>query len=148
MPDFLSTSQRSALMSRIRGKNTKIERRMFSLLRKCNVRFGKHLKSLPGCPDIVIRSGKLVVFVDGDFWHGRALSKWRHKLAPFWLEKIQQNIARDLRRRRELRKLGWKVIRLWGKDVLRKPETCLERILRALTPVKTRQVFRRVAGRG
>jgi DNA mismatch endonuclease (patch repair protein) len=129
MADFLSKRERSALMSRIRGKNTGIEKVVFSLLRERGIRFRRHQKRLPGCPDIVIADAKLAIFVDGDFWHGRHYVKWRKTVAPFWRDKIATNMARDKERRGKLRRLGWRVMRVWGSDVRKRSDFCLERIL-------------------
>ena len=131
MPDFLNKRERSALMSRIRGKNTEIERTVFGLLRRCAIPFSRHDRKLPGCPDVVIRKAKVAVFVDGDFWHGRGFKRWRHTLAPFWATKIEVNIRRDRATRKRLQALGWKVLRIWGKDIKRKPDCCLNQILKA-----------------
>jgi DNA mismatch endonuclease, patch repair protein len=130
MADFLSKRERSALMSRIRGKNTGIEKAVFGLLRNKGVRFRRHAKRLPGCPDVVIPDVRLAIFLDGDFWHGRHYVKWRRTLAPFWRDKIETNIARDKARRGKLRRLGWRVMRIWGSDIRKRSDSCLERILR------------------
>lgn len=128
--DFLTKRERSALMSRIRGKNTGIERVVFALLRRSGLKFAKHAKVLPGCPDAVIHDAKLAVFVDGDFWHGRNFVRWRARVSPTWRLKIEMNMARDESKRRKLRRLGWRVVRVWGKDVARNPNKCLAKILR------------------
>src|SRR5262245_43063992 len=78
--DFLTRTERSALMSRIGGKNTGIERTVFTLLRRSGLRFRRHVRALPGCPDAVLHDFKLVVFVDGDFWHGRGYRRTKTKL--------------------------------------------------------------------
>ncbi len=132
MPDFLTKRERSALMSRIRGKNTGIERSVFRRLRIEGVAFSRHAKSLPGRPDVVIRSAKLAVFLDGDFWHGRRFEQWRYRLSPFWRKKIEGNISRDRSCRGRLRRMGWRVLRLWGKDILRSEDRCIARIRKIL----------------
>jgi DNA mismatch endonuclease, patch repair protein len=129
MTDFLTPSRRSALMSRVRGKNTRIELAMFEMLQARRIRFSVHADELEGHPDIVLKNPRLVVFVDGDFWHGRNYEAWQHKLQPLWASKIEQNIRRDKRQRSKLRRQGWHVIRLWGSQILKDPERCVERIL-------------------
>jgi DNA mismatch endonuclease (patch repair protein) len=81
------------------------------------LRFRKHRKDLPGKPDIVFVSAKVVVFVDGDFWHGYEFDKWKEDLSSFWRKKISDNIKRDQRNFKRLRKTGWRVIRIWEHDI-------------------------------
>ena len=113
MPDFLTKKERSRLMSRIRGKNTKPELAMASMLRKDGIRYRRYADDLPGKPDFVLKGRKVAVFVDGKFWHGRGFDEWRHKLKPFWDDKISNNIRRDRRVNAQLRRKGWSIIRVW-----------------------------------
>ena len=131
MPDFLSKTERSARMSRIRGTNTGPERGMFRMLRREGVYFARHARGLPGSPDIVFRRCRLAVFIDGDFWHGRNFGRWRAGLTEYWRDKIAKNISRDRRVARRLRTQGWNVVRLWAKDLERDPESGLDMILSA-----------------
>ena len=126
----LTKEQRSAVMSRMRGTNTAAERIVIELLRRRRVSFGTHGHDLPGRPDVVFKGRRLAVFVDSDFFHGRAFPDWKHKLSPFWLEKISGNIRRDRRVDRRLWKTGWSVLHLWSRDVQRDPAKSLSRILR------------------
>jgi len=96
MADFLTPEQRSKRMSLIRGKDTVPERAMARLLRRAGIKYRSQAR-LPGTPDFRIIGSRAVVFVDGDFWHGRDFDSWRHKLAPFWLAKITRNRERDTR---------------------------------------------------
>lgn len=84
--DYLSKARRSEVMANVKGKNTSLEKAMFALLRHENVKFWRHVKALPGKPDIVFPSQKIAIFVDGDFWHGYKYSVWGHKLQPYWEE--------------------------------------------------------------
>jgi DNA mismatch endonuclease (patch repair protein) len=117
MTDNLTPAQRSYCMSRVRGKDTGLELRVRSDLHRLGLRFRKHLKSLPGTPDIVFTKAKIAVFIDGDFWHGYQLPSWEHKLSDFWKKKITKNRERDDQNRRTLRAMGWEVIRLWQHDL-------------------------------
>jgi len=135
MTDFMSSADRSSLMSRIRGKNTRIERLMFDALKRRGVRFSTHLDGLEGHPDIAIRKWRLLVFLDGDFWHGRNFELWHHKLTPSWAAKIERNVQRDRRQRAKLRRQGWHVIRLWGSEILKNSEKCADRVLSRLTKI-------------
>jgi len=101
-------------MSLIKAKDTGIERLIFKYLKSQDINFRKHYKLLIGKPDIVIPSKKIVIFIDGDFWHGWHYNKWSYKLPnEFWRTKIEENMRRDKRIFRNLRKDGWKILRVW-----------------------------------
>ena len=77
---------------------------------------------LPGRPDVVFSRARVLVFVDGDFWHGRHLATRIRKLAAghnaqYWVEKIRANVERDRRQNAQLRALGWVVLRFWESDI-------------------------------
>jgi len=129
MTDIMSKEKRSALMSRIRGKNTKPELAVGSALRKAGFRPIRHYGRLPGRPDFVFVRARVAVFVDGDFWHGWRFPLWEHKLTPFWRDKIATNRERDQRNFRELRRDGWTVIRIWEHQIEKDLEGCIERII-------------------
>lgn len=129
MPDNLTPEQRSYCMSRIKGKDTGLEVRIRSALHKRGLRFRKHLKELPGRPDIVFSRARVVVFVDGDFWHGYRFPSWEHKVSDFWKKKISKNRERDIRNHRKLQKMGWAVIRLWQNDIERDFDGCIRKIV-------------------
>jgi len=128
--DIMSVETRSQLMSRIPGKNTKPEKIIFARLNQRHVYFAKHVKTLPGKPDIVFRRARLAVFIDGDFWHGWRFPLWQHKLSDEWNKKIAANRSRDQRNFRELRRIGWKVLRIWEHQIEKSPDACVELILR------------------
>lgn len=117
MTDNLTPEQRSYCMSRIKGKDTGLEVQVRSALHIHGLRFRKHVKDLPGKPDIVFTKARLAVFIDGDFWHGYRFPSWENKVSDFWKKKISQNIERDARHHRKLRKMGWTVIRLWQHEL-------------------------------
>ena len=117
-------------MSRIRGKDTGPERRLRSVLHARGLRFRKHVRELPGTPDIVFTRARVVVFVDGDFWHGWRFPLWEHKLSPFWAEKIRRNRQRDRRNFAKLRRMGWKVIRVWEHQIEKDVDSVADRIQR------------------
>lgn len=117
MPDRLTPQQRSYCMSRVKGKNTTVERIVRSELHKQGLRFRKHVTRLPGKPDIVFAKEKVAIFIDGDFWHGYHFPRWEHKLQPFWKNKVAETRKRDQKNFRKLRRMGWKVIRIWEHDV-------------------------------
>lgn len=124
----MSPETRSKVMARIRGKDTGPERLLRSLLHARGLRFRKNVRTLPGTPDVVFGKAKVAIFVDGDFWHGWRLDEWEAKLRPQWAEKLCRNVARDQVVRGELRRTGWKVIRVWEHDLVRDPEGWAARI--------------------
>ncbi len=130
--DIMSPEKRSALMGKIRGKGTKCELAVAQLLNSAEFEFDEHARDLPGRPDFVLRQSRVVIFVDGDFWHGWRFPRWRLKLSESWEEKIAKNRRRDSRNFRALRRAGWKVVRLWEHQVERNPARCLERIWTAV----------------
>ena len=129
MADKFSKAKRSAIMSRIRSKNTSLEINFRKLLWKNGLKgFRIHYK-LPGKPDIVFVSKRVVVFLDGDFWHGYNWKKLG-KIPPrkYWQKKIQKNIDRAKKYNKMLKKDGWKVIRLWEHEVKKNAEKCINKI--------------------
>lgn len=132
MPDNLTPAQRSYMMSRVRSKDTAPELAIRKLAHARGLRFRKHCRWLPGCPDLVFVRSRVVVFVDGDYWHGWRFPAWRDNLGVYWRQKIERNRRRDVRNFRRLRRDGWFVIRLWEHDVKRDPERCVDRIVAAV----------------
>ncbi len=132
MTDNLTPEQRSHCMSRIKGKDTGLENRVRSELHKRGFRFRKHLKELPGKPDVVFTKDKVAVFIDGDFWHGYRFPEWEHKLSDFWKTKISKTIERDAKNHQQLCDMGWTVIQLWQHDLEKSFEECIERIVSAV----------------
>jgi DNA mismatch endonuclease (patch repair protein) len=126
--DNLTKAQRSYCMSRVRTVDTDLESRVRTGLHRRDLRFRKHLRSLPRSPDIVFGTEKVAVFVDGDFWHGYRFPVWKHTLSPFWQEKIDRNRSRDGRNFARLRRQGWLVIRTWQRDVKRNLDRCLDEV--------------------
>src|SRR5437667_10438228 len=109
MADIFSRRKRSWLMSRVRSRDTRPERAVMSVLRSMRCQFGKYDGTLPGRPDIVLRRRKKVIFVHGCFWHGhaRCLGSTRPVTNKgFWHRKLDENLKRDRRTVRTLRKLG------------------------------------------
>jgi len=126
MPDFLTPAERSKRMSLIKGKDTKPEKAMARILSSAKIKYKRNVRGMPGTPDFVIPGKKLIVFVDGEFWHGKDTDLMA--LSPFWRAKISNNVRRDKRVDRRLRRMGWSVYRFWEKDVKSRPEWCLKRI--------------------
>ena len=114
--DRLSADQRSAVMRRIHGRNTAPELLVRRLLHRNGYRFRLHDRTLPGCPDIVLRSRKSVIFVHGCFWHQHRKCADGHvpqSRLSYWGPKLERTRARDTLHRAHLRKLGWRCLVLW-----------------------------------
>jgi DNA mismatch endonuclease, patch repair protein len=114
--DTLNPIQRSAVMARVRGRDTQPELRVRRLLHRMGYRYRLHSKNLPGKPDLVFSSRRKVVFVHGCFWHRHrncVLARLPKSRKNFWLPKLEGNRLRDARRLRELRKLGWTPMVVW-----------------------------------
>jgi DNA mismatch endonuclease (patch repair protein) len=141
MPDRHSQAQRSWNMSQIKGMNTTPEVAVRRCAYKRGLRYRTHVMSLSGRPDMVFHSARLVVFIDGDFWHGWRFPQWKGRLKPFWEAKIERNRRRDKKNFRKLRREGWHVIRLWEHEVKADVEDCVDRIVRAIGRAGTRQSF-------
>lgn len=129
MADNLTPEQRRYCMSRIKGKDTGPEVRVRSELHRRGLRFRKHVKDLPGKPDVVFPRAKVAVFIDGDFWHGYRFSSWEHKVSDFWRKKISKNRERDGRDHQMLREMGWKVVRLWQHELEKDLEASIDRVV-------------------
>lgn len=128
----MSPEKRSAVMSKIRGKDTGPERQVAAALAFLDEPWESHVKDLPGRPDFVFRSSKVIVFVDGDFWHGWRFPTWKDKLSVAWEQKIADNRSRDQRNQRKLRRLGWKVVRIWEHQIHRDLDAAVARVVSVL----------------
>jgi DNA mismatch endonuclease (patch repair protein) len=116
-------------MSQVKSKDTNLEKAMRSALHASGLRFRKHIKTLPGKPDIVFPNAKVAVFIDGDYWHGYRFPVWEHKLSSFWREKIRKNRERDQKNFRKLRRTGWRVIRIWQHEIKKDIASCVARVI-------------------
>jgi len=132
MADVLTPSQRSYCMSRVKGKDTGLERLVRSELHKRGYRFRKHVKNLPGKPDIVFVKKKVAVFLDGDFWHGFRFPQWERTLSKFWRKKIGETRKRDQRNFAKLRRMGWRVIRIWEHTIEKDLDGVVRRIAKSV----------------
>ena len=133
----LETTHR--IMSSIHSKNTKPEMALRRALWKRGMRYRVNDNRLPGKPDIVFTKAKIVIFCDGDYWHGhnwaiRGLDSLENELehySVYWQKKIRSNVERDEKNNSLLRDSGWFVIRIWASEIKKDPEECAERIIRA-----------------
>ena len=137
MADTLSKRARSERMSLVRGKNTKVELTVRSLVHKLGYRYGLHAGDIPGRPDLVFRSRRKVIFIHGCFWHNHSHASCKIARLPksnsdYWADKLRRNVERDAVRRAELRRLGWKVLVIWECQA-KSIEKHMQRIERFLT---------------
>lgn len=128
-------------MSAVKSANTTPEVLLRKTLWRMGLRYRLNVKTLPGKPDIVFAKAKVALFVDGDFWHGR---QWRLRgykslesqfdgvsNKPYWVEKIRRNIARDREVGGQLRKLGWRVVRVWESEIKKDVGKAVKQVLKS-----------------
>ncbi len=128
---FYTTPQRSKTMSKIRSKDTKPELMLRKALWERGHRYRLRVKNLPGSPDIVFRKKKLVIFVDGEFWHGFNWTEKKKKIKSnrgFWIPKIERNMQRDEENNNLLKEMGWTVLRYWESFIKKDIKTCVDMI--------------------
>ncbi|MFZ2524837.1 MAG: very short patch repair endonuclease [Candidatus Ferrigenium altingense] len=133
MSDIWSKKKRSEVMSLIRSRGNKAtELRLIEVFREFGITGWRRSQPLLGKPDFTFRHERVVVFVDGCFWHGCPKCYKRPKSnRKFWDTKIANNRKRDRLVSRELRRLGWQVVRIWQHQ-LDKPARAAGRVIRAL----------------
>ena len=109
-------------MSHIRSKNSKPEELVRKYLFSKGFRYRKNVKTLPGCPDIVLPKYKTVIFVNGCFWHKHDCPRfvWPSTNEEYWRPKIMGNVERDKRNFAELQQLGWTVLTVWECELKKK----------------------------
>jgi len=137
MTDILSPSQRKLNMSHIRGKNTGPEIKLRKLLWTRGVRGYRIHYNLPGKPDIVFTKKKIVIFVDGCFWHKCPICfQEPDTRKEFWMKKIGTNVDRDLKITKQLQEEGWTVLRFWEHEIRKTPDDVVEKIIQRLKSAK------------
>lgn len=116
MVDVVSKTDRARMMSGIRGKNTTPELLIRRFLHSSGFRYSLHERTLPGCPDLVLKRYRAVVFVHGCFWHRHEGCKYAATPATrpdFWMAKLEGNRNRDEMARQKLLEMGWRVAVVW-----------------------------------
>lgn len=119
-------------MKRIRGINTNPGITLRKALWSQGIRYRLNVKKLPGKPDIVILKSKLVIFIDGEFWHGYKWEEKRPKLKSnrdYWIKKIEGNIERDTLNAKKLEDLGYTVFRFWEHEIKKNLSGCMSIII-------------------
>jgi DNA mismatch endonuclease (patch repair protein) len=121
-------------MARIRKfGNASTELRMLRLLRQHGIIGWRRHLSLPGRPDFAFPHERVVLFIDGCFWHRcPRCSQIPRSRRAYWLPKLLRNVERDREADRLLRKLGWKVLHVWEHSLEKQPIRVIARLLRLL----------------
>ena len=136
-PSYAGLRPASEAASRAKRANRSEDTAHEVLLRKglwrIGLRYRKHVAGLPGKPDLAFVSARVVVFCDGDFWHGRDWKRLRRHLskrhnAAYWIAKIARNRQRDAENTKRLDEHGWLVIRLWETEVKQDPGAAAQKI--------------------
>lgn len=133
---FQTTATRSRLMSRIKSVNTSPEIALRKYLWGLGVRYRKNYSKLIGKPDIVFTKNKLVVFIDGEFWHGYLWEDKKDRIVSnrdYWIHKIESNIIRDKLVNQELSAQGWYVLRFWEHEIKCDIQRCALKVIELLT---------------
>jgi DNA mismatch endonuclease (patch repair protein) len=144
MADVFSREKRSSVMACVHGADTTPERQVRLTLFAMGYRYRLHVKSLPGRPDIVLPKHRIVIRVNGCFWHGHPCPNGRLPASnrTYWRPKIAGNVRRDKRTRRQLRAMGWQVLTLWECDLRRWSSGNLSDRLKQLLTRAARQTER------
>ena len=138
VPSFVGLKPASEAASRSKRANRKRNTRPELLLRKAawalGLRFRTHVPGLPGNPDLVFARARVVVFCDGDFWHGREWRRLRVQLlrrhnSAYWIAKIRRNRKRDREQTSQLIRAGWMVLRLWETEIVHSPNSAAAMVL-------------------
>lgn len=136
MADNHSKEVRSKNMSHIRSTNSKPEEVVRKYLFSKGLRYRKNVRTLPGCPDIVLPKYKTVIFVNGCFWHKHDCSRfvWPSSNEEYWRPKILRNVERDQTNIATLCDAGWNVITIWKCELKKKVRE--DRFLRLISEIK------------
>jgi DNA mismatch endonuclease (patch repair protein) len=132
---FYTTKARSFNMAKIKGSNTKPELLLKKALWHAGLRYRRNKKKLPGKPDIVFIKYKLVIFIDGSFWHGHDWESRKKQIQSnraFWIPKIERNMQRDREINQYYLSKGWKVLRFWDFEVKKELGVCVTSVLNYL----------------
>lgn len=122
MADNHSKEVRSKNMSHIRSTNSKPEEIVRKYLFSKGYRYRKNVRTLPGCPDIVLPKYHTVIFVNGCFWHKHDCGRfvWPSSHTDYWIPKITRNVERDAENHQKLRDMGWNVLVVWECELKKK----------------------------
>lgn len=136
--DKLTKEQRRKNMQAVKSKGSKIETALAKALWAKGYRYRKNDKSVFGKPDLTFKRLKIAIFVDSEFWHGKDWETRRHEHKSnleFWHTKIGKNIKRDKKVNSVLDNDGWIVLRFWGKEIQKRLDECVIRIVEVIENV-------------
>ena len=145
--DKLTAEQRRKNMQAVRASGSMIETTLAKALFAQGLRYRKNDKTVFGKPDLSFKKYRLAIFVDSEFWHGKdwETKKYDHKSnKEFWLTKIERNIERDNEVNQRLIAEGWKVLRFWGKDIIKNLDKCITIIQNTINETERQNINRRV----
>lgn len=123
MVDNLKPEDRRKTMQAVKGKGTKLEKRLFSMLTGMSLKgWKKNASNVTGKPDVIFVDQKVVIFVDGCFWHGCPVCqrKLPQTNREYWERKIARNVELAKSHNQQLRDDGWTVIRIWEHEIISK----------------------------
>jgi DNA mismatch endonuclease (patch repair protein) len=139
MADNLNPEDRRKTMQAVKGKGTRLERRLFAMLAGMRVKgWKKNASDIEGKPDVVFSHEKLAIFIDGCFWHGcpvcnRKLPETNHE---YWVRKINRNVELAKIHNQKLADDGWIIIRVWEHEI--RDKAAMQRIKSTIRQVLTR----------
>jgi DNA mismatch endonuclease, patch repair protein len=139
---FDTTLERSLLMSKIKSKNTRPEVLLRKNLWKKGIRYRLNSKKLYGKPDIAIAKYKIVIFIDGEFWHGYNWEIKKQKIKSnreYWIKKIEKNIENDAKTNVYYAKNKWSLFRFWQHQITGNLEECASIILQQITDISNQR---------
>ncbi|MFR7562448.1 MAG: very short patch repair endonuclease [Coprobacillaceae bacterium] len=122
----------SKRMAHVKTKKNSAEVMLAKSLWHRGYRYRLNYKALPGSPDVALTKYRIAIFIDGEFWHGKNFEQRKNKLKnnkDYWIEKIQENIDRDLRNDKLLRQMDWYPIHFWSNDVIKYCNQCIDEII-------------------
>jgi DNA mismatch endonuclease (patch repair protein) len=144
--DILTPEQRHKCMAHVHSSDTKPEIFFRKALWKWGIRYRKNVKSLFGTPDIAIKKYKIVIFIDGDFWHGydwekRHFASQKELLASysdFWQKKIRRNIERDKKVKEYYEDNGWTILRFLTSETDKNLNECIIKTIEIINQLKNK----------
>ena len=126
-----TTPEVSKRMKTLSHKKSEVESVLAKALWHKGYRYRLNYKKLPGTPDIALIKYRIAIFVDGEFWHGKDFDKSKEKLKnnkAYWVEKIEENIQRDIRNDNLLRQMEWIPLHFWSNEVKRYLDYCINEV--------------------
>ena len=127
-----TTPETSKRMSHVKLKHGVAETLLAKALWHNGIRYRRNYKALPGSPDIAITKYRIAIFVDVEFWHGYGGQERKDRLKrnrAYWIEKLEENMARDRRNDQKLAQLGWTALHFWEKEVKKDADGCASDII-------------------